>query len=190
MSKTRRIACISLMALLALTPLGLHLLTSLGQDNFHEVKPGYLYRSAQPSATDIARYAKLYGIRTIINLRDEERGEWYTEEHRAARDHNIQVIDYPISSDRRLPYEKSLELAELMRTAEHPVLIHCEHGSNRTGLASALYMHHVLGASDLASTLQLSPYYGHLPIPGLGRHRMFQSWLEFEDETTKHGPAS
>ncbi len=48
--------------------------------NFHEVIPGELYRSAQPSGKDIAAYAKAYGIKTIINLRDEKREGWYEAE--------------------------------------------------------------------------------------------------------------
>jgi len=37
--------------------------------NFHTVIAGELYRSAQPSAADIAEYKQKAGIRTIVNLR-------------------------------------------------------------------------------------------------------------------------
>ena len=37
--------------------------------NFHVVIPGMAYRSAQPSAENIASWHKTFGIRTIINLR-------------------------------------------------------------------------------------------------------------------------
>jgi protein tyrosine/serine phosphatase len=48
--------------------------------NFHSVVAGALYRSAQPTTFDIARYQKTYGIKTIINLRGENRGSsWYDD---------------------------------------------------------------------------------------------------------------
>lgn len=149
--------------------------------NEHEVIAGELYRSAQPDAEDIDSLVRRHGIKTIINLRNEERGDWYAEEKSSADRHGLTLIDYPISSGKILPVEGSAELAEIMRNAEKPILIHCEHGSNRTGLASAIYVGAVAGGSELLSDLQLSPYYGHIPIPGIGRYKMWQSWDQFEE---------
>ena len=147
--------------------------------NFHEVLAGELYRSAQPDAEDIAGYRERFGIRTIVNLRDETRGEWYRIEEEAAREHDITLIDFPLSSARGPSLEDMERLASIMAKAKKPVLVHCEHGSNRTGLASAIY---VAGTARMwrgYAHLQLSPLYGHVPIPGIGRYNIFRSWLEF-----------
>ena len=108
--------------------------------NFHEVIPGELYRSAQPSGSDIATSADTYGIKTIVNLRDEERTDWYHNEAAAAEKAGITLIDFPMSSSKLLPIPEAERLAKLMADAPKPLLIHCEHGANRTGLASAIYV--------------------------------------------------
>lgn len=149
--------------------------------NEHEVIAGVLYRSAQPGGEEIDSLVRRHGIKTIINLRNETRGNWYAEEKSAADRNGVTLIDYPISSGAILPVEGSEELAQIMRNAEKPILIHCEHGANRTGLASAIYVGAVAERGELFSQLQLSPYYGHVPIPGIGRYAMWQSWDRFEE---------
>ena len=37
------------------------------------------------------------------------------------------------------------------------------------------------GKGEAAAEFQLSPYYGHVPIPGIGRYEMYQSWDDFEE---------
>ncbi|CUX38619.1 putative tyrosine/serine protein phosphatase [Agrobacterium sp. NCPPB 925] len=177
--KFLKITAIGLVALPVLA--GAHM--GIGQltGNFHEVIPGELYRSAQPSGKDIAAYAKAYGIKTIINLRDEKREGWYDAESLAAKNNGIRLVDYPLSSSEKVSVEDSETLAAVLRNAEKPVLIHCEHGANRTGLASAIYVAAVAGKSEAAAEFQLSPYYGHVPIPGIGRYEMYQSWDDFEE---------
>lgn len=149
--------------------------------NEHEVIAGELYRSAQPGTEEIDSLVQRHGIKTIINLRNEKRGAWYTEEKAAAERNGVTLVDYPISSAEVLPVAESKELAEIMRNAQKPILIHCEHGANRTGLASAIYVGAVAKGSEIFSELQLSPYYGHIPIPGIGRYAMWQSWDSFEE---------
>lgn len=176
---TRKLLCSLLAALLAIIivfALNMGLQQLIG--NFHEVLEGEFYRSAQPDAEDIADYRQRFGINTIINLRDEEKGEWFRVEEQAARNHGIAFIHLPMSSARGPSLDEMRELASLMATARKPLLVHCEHGSNRTGLAAAIY----LSASDehsLLADLQLSPVFGHIPIPGIGRYQIFRSWREF-----------
>lgn len=149
--------------------------------NFHEVLPGELYRSAQPTGADVSNYAHQFGIKTIINLRDEERKDWYREEAAAAQSSGVQLIDFPMSSSKQMPQDQAEALVRIMKDAPKPVLIHCEHGANRTGLASAIYVGAVAGKGENAAEFQLSPFYGHVPIPGIGRYEMYQSWDDFEE---------
>ncbi|OCJ02690.1 tyrosine protein phosphatase [Rhizobium sp. AC44/96] len=149
--------------------------------NFHEVIPGELYRSAQPTGADINAYSKTYGIKTILNLRDEKRTGWYREEAQAAARNGITLIDFPISSSKELPRDEAKRLAKLMADAPKPLLIHCEHGANRTGLASAIYVGAVNKGSEAFAEFQLSPYFGHFAIPGVGRYEMYRSWDDYEE---------
>jgi protein tyrosine/serine phosphatase len=147
--------------------------------NFHEVLAGEFYRSAQPDAEDIADYRTRFGINTIISLRDEAKSAWYPIEEEAARDNGIAFIHFPISSASRTSLEDMQRLASVMANVKKPILIHCEHGSNRTGLASAIYLAGKRQTPQIYADLQMSPFYGHVPIPGIGRYNLFRSWLEF-----------
>lgn len=175
---------VKLVLIIVLSPLaliGAHMGVEQLFGNFHEVIPGELYRSGQLDGAQLDEVADKYGIRTIVNLRDEKHGHWYVEEKLAAEQNGIRLIDYPLNAGRVVPDDQSAELAEIMRKAEKPILIHCEHGANRTGLASAIYVGAVAHRSELFSELQLSPYYGHVPIPGIGRYAMYQSWDNYEE---------
>lgn len=172
---------ISLGLLAGVAALGIFMGVNQLTGNEHEVIAGELYRSGQPGGEDIDSLVKRHGIKTIINLRNEKRGNWYAEEKTAAERNGVTLIDHPISSAEILSVEDSTELADIMRNAEKPILIHCEHGANRTGLASAIYVGAVAQRSEIFSQLQLSPYYGHVPIPGIGRYAMWQSWDKFEE---------
>ena len=57
------------------------------------------------------------------------------------------------------------ELVEFLRDAPKPLLIHCRAGSDRTGLACAIYVA-ARGGSYHDAQEQLSLYYGHFPYFG------------------------
>jgi protein tyrosine/serine phosphatase len=134
-------------------------------DNFHSVIPRELYRSAQMTPQEIARYTARYHIRTIINLRGENTGrKWYDDEITASRQLHINHLDFRMSSRHELTREQELHLIALMRDAPKPLLIHCESGANRTSLAAALYVAAVEKGGEFAAETQLSLLYGHLPF--------------------------
>ncbi len=133
--------------------------------NFHEVVPGEVYRAAQPSPEKVAAYASRYHIRSILNLRGPNPGKpWYDREVAAAQAANIQLIDVPILSRKALTREQVEALIETMKNAPKPLLIHCQAGANRTGLASALYLAAISKEDEFTAQGQLSPYYGHIPL--------------------------
>jgi protein tyrosine phosphatase (PTP) superfamily phosphohydrolase (DUF442 family) len=107
-------------------------------DNFHEVLPGQLYRSGQLSRSHLQAHAHLNGIRTVINLRGPNQQEdWYREEIAAARDFGLVHVDLPIDS--LFPTKPELcQVVDVLETCPKPVLIHCQSGIDRTGIASAL----------------------------------------------------
>lgn len=136
--------------------------------NFHEVLPGELYRSAQITGADIAEVRASQGVRSILNLRGAAPDEaWYREEVAASTDLGIVHADFAMSAATGLSQQKVEELIALMETLPKPILIHCRHGSDRTGLAVALYLAAIKGADEERAEGQLSLWYGHFSVPYL-----------------------
>lgn len=134
--------------------------------NFHAVAPGEVYRSAQPSPAAITDYQREHGVRTIINLRGENPGAaWYDSEVATARRLGIQHIDFKMSARRGITKEEAWRLIQVMEQAPKPLLIHCESGADRTGLASALYLAAIKRTGEEIAERQLSIRYGHIASP-------------------------
>ncbi|MDK4702448.1 dual specificity protein phosphatase family protein [Rhizobium sp. CNPSo 4062] len=149
--------------------------------NFHPVIAGELYRSSQPSATNIAEFQKQYGIRTIINLRGDNSGHhWYDTEIAEAKALNIGHIDFHMSSARELTQAQAAQLVEIMRNAPKPILIHCQAGADRTGLASALYLAAIAKTNEATAEGQMSIIYGHLPFSFTRAYAMDRTFEKLE----------
>ncbi len=157
-----RIALVVLVPLAAVT---LFLLAQLELGNFHEVLPGELYRSAQPTQEDLTRYTKEHGIKSVLNLRGGNPADgWYQEEIAASEELHITHLDFRMKAARELTDAQVAELIEVMRSAPKPLLIHCRSGADRTGLAAALYLEAISGKPMSQASGQLSLRYGHLPF--------------------------
>ncbi|TCR85504.1 tyrosine-protein phosphatase [Rhizobium sp. BK376] len=153
----------------------------LATTNFHAVVPGEVYRSSQPSASTIAEFQKDYGIKTIINLRGDNSGsDWYDDEIAAARKLDINHIDFGMSSGRELTQPEAARLVELMRDAPKPLLIHCQAGADRTGLAAALYLAAISKRSETVAEGQMSIIYGHIPLSISRAYAMDRSFEKLE----------
>ncbi len=150
--------------------------------NFHSVVDGQIYRSAQITPAQLRQYQQQYGIRTIINLRGENRGSaWYDHEVAAAKDLGITHIDFRMSARRILPQEKVVEVINLIQNAQKPVLIHCKSGADRTGLISALSVAVFANGTEEDAESELSFRYGHIGIPFLSAsYRMDETWESLE----------
>ena len=104
--------------------------------NFHRVNDG-LYRGAQPPPGGMRRLAAL-GIRTVVNLRDDD-GRALAEGEEAAaaglRYFNVPLGDFGRPEEARV--ERVLALIEDPRN--RPVFVHCKKGADRTGTVVAVY---------------------------------------------------
>jgi protein tyrosine/serine phosphatase len=150
--------------------------------NFHKVLANELYRSAQISDAELADYRSRYGIRSVLNLRGAAPGEpWYEEEVAATKALGLTHVDFPMNASKDFAAADATRLIALMREMPKPLLVHCRHGSDRTGLAVSLYLAAITGASEDEAEGALSLWYGHFSVPYLSAaYPMDQSWERLE----------
>lgn len=136
------------------------------QGNFHTITPGEAYRSAQMDRDELEEYSKKFGIRSLINLRGAHPGtRWYEEELATVRDCGILHFDCPgFEPDQPITFGQIDDLIAIFRSAPRPVLIHCQGGADRSGLAAAIWKIAIDGASVQEAKKQMSIFYGHLPV--------------------------
>jgi protein tyrosine phosphatase (PTP) superfamily phosphohydrolase (DUF442 family) len=102
-----------------------------GGPNLYRVTPS-LYRSAQPTLQGFRNLGQL-GIRTVINLRGGE------DDGRAALALGFRLESVPLSAA-RIRHDANVQILRLLgRSDLGPVLVHCQHGADRTGMICALY---------------------------------------------------
>jgi protein tyrosine/serine phosphatase len=131
-------------------------------DNFHVVEPGRAYRSAQLDAESLRLVINFLGIRTVVNLRGENEDDlWYQRERAVAQETGVTLVDIRMSASELPSRADLLLLYDTFTTAEHPILIHCKSGADRTGSAAAIWRMVVLGEPRELAALQLSPFFGH-----------------------------
>ena len=108
-------------------------------DNFHEVVEGKVFRSRQLSGQVLQHYIDEKNIRSIINLRDEERGKrWYEDESEIAEKNGVILYNLGLQAYQLPAVERINLITETLLTGDRPMLIHCSGGAHRTGFVSAL----------------------------------------------------
>lgn len=112
------------------------------------VEPGKLYRSGQLSAPGLEKAIRRFGIRTVINLREEAPNPRLGREEEARLCQRLGVryvylyCEDLTDEDREngLWPESARLFLELVRRPENqPVLVHCQAGLHRTGRLCAVY---------------------------------------------------
>ena len=107
--------------------------------NFHRIAPG-VYRSNQPSGSQLHAIHAKVGLRTVLNLRGTSKQSFYLFEAEACRELGLQLVDLSLSASHPPPRARLEELIALFHSMPKPFLIHCKSGADRTGLAAALYL--------------------------------------------------
>ncbi len=135
-----------------------------GVPNFYRVSDS-LYRSAQPTADGMKNLKKM-GVETVVNLRSfhSDRNEigvtglayehiymktWYPKQNEAVR--FLQIVTNP------------------KRT---PVLVHCQHGADRTGTMIAIYRIAIQGWTKEEAIREMKE-------GGYGFHRIWDNLLKW-----------
>jgi len=134
------------------------------QGNFHAVKEGAFYRSAQLGKDELSGVIRDHKIRSVLNLRGAHPGQaWYDGEVTVSQALGVAHYDYGLSAHRIVTSRQIGEVLDIIRDAPKPLLVHCKSGADRAGLVSALYRFAGEGASAEQADRQLSVIYGHFP---------------------------
>ncbi len=98
--------------------------------NFYQLTD-QVYRSQQPDDEEM-RMLQAMGIRSVLNLR-----EFHSDDDEA-RGTSLALYHVPVAAG-DIDDRFVIEALRAIHLAEKPVLIHCWHGSDRTGVVSAMY---------------------------------------------------
>lgn len=134
----------SIRTLTLISVLGLITSPALTQDNahykelpnFHQVNEK-LFRGGQPGPGGFELLNRL-GIRTVVNLRDDDDRE--AQEEFDVEQAGLRYFNIPLGRLGR-PDDKEIEqvLSIINNPENQPVFIHCAQGSDRTGVVIAIY---------------------------------------------------
>lgn len=137
-----------------------------GGGNFHAVEKGVVFRSSWLGAQGLEKAIARHGVKSVLNLCGEQPGAaWYEGEVAVSRRCGVKFVNLAFSANAALDANQVAQLADALRDAPKPLLIHCRAGSDRTGLACALYVASH-GGSYRDAQDQLSLFYGHFPYFG------------------------
>ena len=89
-----------------------------------------VYRSAQPGKKGFRELEQL-GVRNVLSFRD-----YHSDED--AKGTALKLFRVKMEAG-EIRAEKVVEALRIIRKSNGPILIHCWHGSDRTGLVSAMY---------------------------------------------------
>ena len=126
-------------------------LTLAGVANLYGIS-ATLYRAAQPTAEGFRNLASL-SVRSVISLRQT------VSDTEPAAGMDLTLYRIPMKS-RHVAEQDAAKVVEAMRdlraaTAKGPVLVHCHHGADRTGLIVALWRIFYQGWTKAEATREL-----------------------------------
>lgn len=124
-----------------------------GVENLYKITPE-LYRSGQPTPQGFANLQAM-GVRTVLNMRE------YHDDARKARHTNLNLLRYPVGTSDVT--EQDVEnCLRMLLAAPKPAVLHCWHGSDRTGIVVAawriLFEGWTVGQAEAEFRI---PAYGH-----------------------------
>jgi protein tyrosine phosphatase (PTP) superfamily phosphohydrolase (DUF442 family) len=162
----------------------------LFRGNLVEVIPGEIYRSAQPSVSELSRWTNALGLRSLLNLR-RGGGGLLEDERQFAAEHALEYHLVGMSSGGMPPPAALRGVVRALDSAPRPLLLHCGAGIERSGLAATLAR--LLAGDDPASArAELSLARGYSPhVSGSDFHRVIDDYQAWLDETGRsHEPAA
>jgi protein tyrosine phosphatase (PTP) superfamily phosphohydrolase (DUF442 family) len=127
--------------------------------NLHQVTED-VWRSGQPTPGRLRAFARRGG-RSVVSFRAGRGCGSRALELVACRNAGLTFYNMELRA-RNLPSREELRaLAQLFQTIERPVLLHCQSGADRAGMASALYLILAEDRPVAEARRQLALRYGH-----------------------------
>jgi predicted protein tyrosine phosphatase len=112
----------------------------LGQ-NFNTVLDGIVYRSAQLDAEQLEARAAEFELASVVAVRAARPSEkWYTDEKSLVDKLGLTLINVALSANRMPSPVRLQNLVRALDTAPRPMLLHCQAGVERSGLAAAVVL--------------------------------------------------
>jgi undecaprenyl-diphosphatase len=130
-------------------------------DNVYAVEEGVFYRSHQLAADVLDKYIKLYGIKTVINLRGDDDKEWTRQEKVVTESNGGLFFSLSMSAVYLTTRENLIQLLTIFEAAPRPMIVHCIGGADRTGEVSALWVLDQQKKDVVEALKQLDIKYGH-----------------------------
>ncbi len=151
-------------------------------DNFATVVDRQVYRSAQMGASHLARAVRDHRVRTVFNLRGyHPESAWYRDERGTTLGWGATQVDIALSSCEWMSRAQMNTIVDVLGSCEKPVLIHCWHGSERSGLVSALATLLREGSTLEEARRQFSARYLFVPwgdgVVTLRHLEQYEAWL-------------
>jgi len=135
-----------------------------GVPNLHKVSDT-LYRSAQPSAEGMKKL-KAMGIETVVNLRSSHSDRDEIAETGLAYEHIYMKAWHPEE-------EEAVRFLQIVTNPKRsPVLLHCQHGADRTGTMCVLYRVAVQGWSKEEALKEMTQ-------GGFGFHGIWENLIQW-----------
>ena len=131
-------------------------------DNFYKVDD-HLFRSSQPGRNDVDELKQL-GITSVLNLRN------YHSDDDEFNGSSINLLRVPMNAG-EVSEAQITEALKAIQQSEGPVLVHCWHGSDRTGAVVAAYRMVMLNWPKQAAIEEFK-------LGGYGYHESFYRNLE------------
>ncbi len=130
-------------------------------DNTHEIAPGKMWRTYQPSPEKLSQW-KQRGVKTVINLRGDNPSGFLFLEEDTCSTLGLTLVNFRVYS-REAPSKDILHGArKLFDDVEYPAVMHCKSGADRAGMMAVLYLFFHEGRPLDQALEQLSFKYGHI----------------------------
>jgi protein tyrosine phosphatase (PTP) superfamily phosphohydrolase (DUF442 family) len=133
---------------------------------YRESMPG-VWRSPFPREEQLIHRIEHDNIQTVLCLRG---GRTSRQTERAAVNSGAEFVCVPFSAKRLPQPEVLLQLWEVAKTAERPIMVHCRAGVDRTGLTLALIALH--DTQDLAVARSQLAFIPNGHIAAFGTEKM------------------
>jgi protein tyrosine phosphatase (PTP) superfamily phosphohydrolase (DUF442 family) len=147
-----------------------------GLPNFAEVSKGKLYRSAQPTVSGLKLAKARFGIRTVVNFRTIH------SDQKEAEALGLQYFRIPFAAWHVTPEDVVRFLRIVNDPVNHPVLVHCQHGADRTGTMVAAYRIFVQGWKAEEAIGELSRFGFHRIYANLKTFLCDEEWRRAAEE--------